>query len=122
MEELPGSYRFEADVTFDEGTHSFGLLLRADPERDTGYALNFEPAASRVEFYIRPRMDYKNFNDEGLSRVFDMHKRSFHLSVTVDGTIAVAYIDGKNCLFHPDVFGRWKQARLLCAAWRHDPA
>ena len=95
VEELPGSYRFEADVTFDEGTHSFGLLLRADPERDTGYALNFEPAASRVEFYIRPRMDYKNFNDEGLSRVFDMHKRSFHLSVTVDDTIAVAYIDGK---------------------------
>lgn len=93
---VPGSYRFEADVSFDEGTHSFGLLLRADPKADTGYALNFEPDASRVEFFIKPRLNYKNFNDEGLSRVFHMDAgKTFHLTVTVDDTIVVAYIDDK---------------------------
>ena len=95
-EDLPDSYRFEADVSFEEGTHSFGLLLRADPEKDTGYALNFEPNAHRVEFFMKPRLNYKNFNDEGLNRVFHMtSEKLFHLSVTVDDTIAIAYIDNK---------------------------
>lgn len=95
-EDVPDSYRFEADVSFDEGTHSFGLLLNADPDADTGYALNFEPAAERVEFFIKPRLNYKHFNDEGMNRVFHMNAgRTFHLSIIVDGTIAVAYIDDR---------------------------
>lgn len=95
-EDMPSTYRIEADVSFDEGTHNFGLLLRADPEADTGYALNFEPDAHRVDFFIKPRLNYKNFNDEGMNRIFHMEPgKKYHLTVTVDDTIAVAYIDDR---------------------------
>ncbi len=95
-DELPSSYRFEADIAFQPNTHNFGLLLRADPEADTAYALNFEPSAHRVEFFMKPRLNYRNFNDEGLNRVFDMEpNRFFHLTITVNDTIAVAYIDDR---------------------------
>ena len=95
-QDLPGSFRLEADMLFDAGTHSFGLLLRADPQADTAYALEFEPAAHRVEFKMKPRLNYRQFNDEGLSCVLDMEAgKPIHLSVTVDGSILVAYIDGR---------------------------
>ena len=93
--ERPGSrWRMEADFRFEGGTHDFGLLLHADPEADTAYALRFEPGAGRVEFLMVPRLDYRNFAGDGLSRAFSMEPgRTYHLTVTVDDTIAVAYID-----------------------------
>lgn len=93
-EDMPSTYRFEADVSFEEDTHDFGLLLRADPEADTGYALSFMPGASRIEFFIKPRLNYKHYHDEGMNRVFQMVAgKKYHLTVTVDDTIAVAYIN-----------------------------
>lgn len=93
-EDMPATYRIEADISFEEDTHNFGFLLRANPEADTGYALNFEPDAHRVDFFIKPRLNYKNFNDEGLNRIFHMEAgKKYHLTITVDGTIAVAYIN-----------------------------
>lgn len=93
---LPKKFRFEADICFERGTHDFGVLLRADTQNDTGYALSFCPSAHRIEFFIRPRLNYKNFNDEGLNRVFDMTPgKPFHLSITVDGDSMVSYIDRK---------------------------
>ena len=95
-EPLPEACRIEMDFAFDTGTHDFGLLLRADPETDTGYALNFEPDAYRVEFFIKPRLNYRNFVADGLTRVFHMQPEAkHHLTVIVDGTIAVAYIDNE---------------------------
>lgn len=95
-EDMPSTYRIEADISFEEGVHSFGLLLRADPEADTGYALNFEPNAHSVNFFIKPRLNYRHFNAEGLNRTFHMESgKKYHLTVTVDDTIAVAYIDDK---------------------------
>lgn len=93
-EDMPSTYRFEADISFEEDTHNFGILLKADPAADTGYALNFEPDAHRVDFFIKPRLNYKNYNDEGMNRVFHMEAgKKYHLTVTVDDTIAVAYIN-----------------------------
>ena len=43
-QDAPASFRFDADIQFDEGTHRFGMLLRADPEKDTAYLLEFDPA------------------------------------------------------------------------------
>lgn len=94
--DTPDRFRFEADMTLDPGTHDAGILLRADAETDIAYALKFEPDAHRVEFFIKPRLNYRHFNDEGLNRVFHMPEaKPFHLSLTVDRSIAVAYIDHK---------------------------
>lgn len=94
--EFPECFRFDAEVAFDEGTHDFGLLVRADGESDEAYALSFRPAEHRVEFLMKPRLSYRNFNAEGLSRVFDMvPNRPFKLTLLVDGTILLAYIDDK---------------------------
>ncbi len=93
---LPCSFRFDAEVVFDEGTHDFGLLLNATPDTDTAYALCFIPNENRVEFFIKPRLHYKNFNNEGLSRTFHMDAdHPFHLTLIVDDTIVVAYIDDR---------------------------
>lgn len=96
QEAAPRAFRFEAAVSFEEGTRTFGFLLRASEEDDTGYALNFEPYAHRVDFFMKPRLNYKRFNDEGLNRVFHMEAdRPFHVVLTVEDTILVAYIDGR---------------------------
>lgn len=75
QEAAPRAFRFEADVSFEEGTHTFGFLLRASEADDTAYALNFEPYAHRIDFFMKPRLNYKRFNDEGLSRIFHMERR-----------------------------------------------
>ena len=96
QETAPRAFRFEADVSFEEGTHTFGFLLRASEADDTAYALNFEPYAHRIDFFMKPRLNYKRFNDEGLSRIFHMDAgKSFHVVLTVEDTILVAYIDDK---------------------------
>ena len=94
--EFPERFRFDAEVSFDEGTHDFGLLVRADDESDEAYALSFRPAEHRVEFFMKPRLNYRNFNAEGLNRAFDMvPDRPFRLTLLVDGSILLAYIDDR---------------------------
>jgi hypothetical protein len=49
-----------------------------------------------VDFFIKPRLNYRNFVADGLTRVFHMQPEAkHHLTVIVDGTIAVAYIDNE---------------------------
>lgn len=95
-EAAPRAFHFEADVSFEEGTRTFGFLLRASEADDTAYALNFDPYAHRVDFFMKPRLNYKRFHDEGLNRVFHMEAaKPFHVVLTVEDTILVAYIDDR---------------------------
>ena len=91
--ELPMQCRIEATMTFEAGTRGLGLILRASDDLEAGYYARLEPHMQRLVLDILPRRGDYPFLPE-LERPVDLQPRTRHrLTVFVDGSIAVVYLD-----------------------------
>lgn len=92
-DELPLQCRIEATLSFAEGTRGLGLILRASDDLEAGYYVRLEPHMQRLVLDILPRRGDYPFAPE-LERPVDLVPGRLHrLSVLVDGSIAVVYLD-----------------------------
>ncbi|MCO6559292.1 MAG: DUF4975 domain-containing protein [Bifidobacterium sp.] len=88
-------YSFEADVTFGEGTRSFGLRLRKNEEDGKSYQFIFKVGENRYVFEGSPNMPWFTNMNIGVERPIALEAgRTYHIQVVVDDTIATIYVDG----------------------------
>ena len=88
-------YSFEADVTFSEGTRSFGLRVYRDEDAERSYQFIFPVAENRYVFEGSPNFPWFNCMNIGLERPIDLVPgRQYHIRMIVDDTIATLYVDG----------------------------
>lgn len=88
-------FRFEADVTFAEGTRGFSIGLRAQEEDDEFYSFSFECTRNRVIFEKSPNWPWPRMNNMGLERPIHLEAgKTYHVQIIADDTIATVYVDG----------------------------
>ncbi|WEV73909.1 glycoside hydrolase family 32 protein [Bifidobacterium sp. ESL0798] len=88
-------YSFEADVTFGEGTRSFGLRLRKNEEDGKSYQFIFKVGENRYLFEGSPNMPWFTNMNIGVERPIQLEAgKTYHVQVVVDDTIATIYVDG----------------------------
>ncbi len=87
-------YRIDFDFAYEEGTSRIGFLLNNDLEADAGYGYFIEPLHNRVVFEQFPIFPQYSFVDVYLERPLHLKPKQInHVSVIVQGTIAVCYIN-----------------------------
>lgn len=89
--ELPKCGLVEAELTYEAGTASVGLLLRAQSDLEGYYQLRLEPANSRLVFDAWPRPGRQSFIVE--RPLTSTANQPVRLKVIVDDTCVVAYAD-----------------------------
>ena len=88
-------YRYEADVTFAEGTRGFSVGVRAQEADDEFYSFTFECPKDRVIFEKSPNWPWPQMNNMGLERLIRLVPgKKYHVQIIVDDTIATLYVDG----------------------------
>ena len=88
-------YRYEADVTFTEGTRGFSIGVRAQEADDEFYSFTFECPKDRVIFEKSPNWPWPQMNNMGLERLIRLTPgKKYHVQIIVDDTIATLYVDG----------------------------
>lgn len=88
-------YSFEADVTFGEGTRSFGLRLHKNEEDGKSYQFIFKVGENRYLFEGSPNMPWFTNMNIGVERPIQLEAgKTYHIQVVVDDTIATIYVDG----------------------------
>ena len=88
-------YRYEADVTFTEGTRGFSVGVRAQEADDEFYSFTFECLKDRVIFEKSPNWPWPQMNNMGLERLIRLVPgKKYHVQIIVDDTIATLYVDG----------------------------
>ena len=88
-------YRYEADVTFAEGTRGFSIGVRAQEADDEFYSFTFECPKDRVIFEKSPNWPWPQMNNMGLERLIRLVPgKKYHVQIIVDDTIATLYVDG----------------------------
>ena len=88
-------YRYEADVTFTEGTRGFSVGVRAQEADDEFYSFTFECPKDRVIFEKSPNWPWPQMNNMGLERLIRLVPgKKYHVQIIVDDTIATLYVDG----------------------------
>jgi len=98
--------QFLLDLTIDIGAHTTecGVLLRASEDGDEGYVVRLEPRAGRMVFdrWPRRRTGTAQWHVSGdvshyveLERPVEIAPGSHRLSVLVDGTACIAYLDDR---------------------------
>lgn len=87
-------YRYEADVTFTEGTRGFSIGVRAQEADDEFYSFTFECPKDRVISKISElAMAADEQYGSGTSDPSDTGEK-YHVQIIVDDTIATLYVDG----------------------------
>ena len=105
---LPEEGLLETAVTYQPGTASCGLLLRADQALDHYYQLRLEPARQRIVFDRWPRPGDEPFTIERPLALAPGNPVT--LRVLVDGTCLVAYADDRvalSCRMYDHREGEW---------------
>ena len=88
-------FSFEADITFSEGTRSFGLRVNENEDTALGYQFIFPVAENRYVFEGSPNFPWFNVMNIGLERPIKLEAgRNYHLQLIVDDTIGTLYVDG----------------------------
>lgn len=88
-------YSFEADVTFQEGTRSFGLSLYRNDITQKGYQFHFRIVENRYLFEKSPNWPWPVINQSGLERPICLNPgQIYHIQLIVDDTIATLYVNG----------------------------
>ena len=94
-----GVYRFDAAFSFKPGTQRVGILLNADREKDFSYGYFFEPAKNKMVFELFPNFPQYSMNAICVERPVPLRAgETYRVSVIVDGTICVAYVNGEYAL------------------------
>ncbi len=88
-------FRFEADITFSEGTRRFGIRFYDDPDTEQSYQFSFNCNENRYVFEKYPNWPWFRCMNIGLERPIDLVPgRKYHIQMIVDDTIATLYVDG----------------------------
>ncbi|MEG0640922.1 MAG: GH32 C-terminal domain-containing protein, partial [Clostridia bacterium] len=94
LEHMPNKFRLTLQFSFEAGIRTFGLLLHADEAEDSAYALNFEPAAHRMDFQNMPQLPWQNFATKGLERMVDFTAgEKYSLTLLAEDTMLTAYLN-----------------------------
>lgn len=90
-----GLYSLEADISFTEGTHSFGIRMLENEETQQSYQYMFRTAENRYVFEKNPNWPWFDCMNIGLERPIELTAgRTYHIQMIVDDTIATIYADG----------------------------
>ena len=88
-------FAFEADLSYDKETSSFGILINGNPKTGEAYRYIFNVSEQRVEFDGVPNYPWFTVMNIGLNRPIQLAPgRVCHLQVIVDDTIVTIYVNG----------------------------
>jgi beta-fructofuranosidase len=102
VEEAPDQFLLDVTVDLADGTTECGVVLRTTPDGGEGYMIRLEPRAGRMVFdrWPRKRTGTAQWQISGdvpqlieLERRVELKPGEHRLSVLVDGTACVAYLD-----------------------------
>lgn len=88
-------FSFEADVTFTEGTHSFGIRVYDDQETEKSYQYIFQCGENRYICEKNPNWPWFSYLSQGSERPIELKAgRKYNIRLIVDDTIGTIYVDG----------------------------
>lgn len=92
---MTGRMKIEASVSFEPGTESCGIMLRASDDLEKAYYIRIEPQHNRMVFDAWPRPGDVPFM-QGLERPLRLAPgKPVDLKIFVDGTVCVVYAAGE---------------------------
>jgi beta-fructofuranosidase len=95
---MPERCKITATITFDDLTHSAGIMLRCSDDLEKAYYLRLEPKRQRLVFDMWPRPGDVPFMPELERPIALAPGTPVDFKVFVDGTVCEAYVDGKVAL------------------------
>lgn len=88
-------FKFEADLSFEEGTVFFGLGFCGDSGTESFYQFRFLCGENRFLFEKSPNIPWYACMNLGLERPITLVPgEKYHVVLLVDGSIATLYVDG----------------------------
>lgn len=88
-------FSFEADVTFSEGTHSFGIRVYDDAETEQSYQFIFQCNENRYICEKNPNWPWFSYLSQGSERPIELAAgRKYNIRLIIDDTIGTIYVDG----------------------------
>ena len=88
-------FKLELDVSFQEGTSTFGLRFYGNQETGESYQYLFHVGENRVIFEKSPNWPWPDEQNIGQERPIHLEPgKTYHVDLIVDGTIATLYVDG----------------------------
>lgn len=94
LTDIGNTFKFEAKVSFSEGTRDFGLRLRKNFDTDESYEFLFSIVNGQLSFDKSPNYPWFQMFDKGLNRPLHLEANKDHdIKVIVDGTIMTLYIN-----------------------------
>lgn len=88
-------YSFEADITFQEGTRSFGIRILEDEKSGQSYQYIFLPGENKYVFEKNPNWPWFGCMNIGLERPITLAaEETCHFQLILDDTIATLYVNG----------------------------
>lgn len=95
---LPSACRLDLEIEVSPGTKGCGLILRADPDLETGYYLRLEPQAGRLVFDSWPRPGDLPYLPELERPLAVLPGRPVQLTVLIEGSVCEVYAGGQVAL------------------------
>lgn len=88
-------FKLELDVSFQEGTSTFGLRFYGNQETGESYQYLFHVGENRVIFEKSPNWPWPDEQNIGQERPIHLEPgKTYHVDLIVDDTIATLYVDG----------------------------
>lgn len=88
-------YSFEADITFSEGTRTFGVRCYDNAETGEAYQFIFHCNENRYLCEKNPNWPWFNYFSQGAERPIKLSAgKKYHVQMIVDDTIATIYVEG----------------------------
>ena len=88
-------FKLELDVSFQEGTSTFGLRFYGNQETGESYQYLFHVGENRVIFEKSPNWPWPDEQNIGQERPIHLEPgKTYHVDLIVDDPIATLYVDG----------------------------
>lgn len=88
-------YSFEADITFSEGTRSFGIRVLENEETAQSYQYIFPVGENKYVFEKNPNWPWFGCMNIGLERPIILQAgETYHVRMILDDTIVTLYVNG----------------------------
>lgn len=88
-------FSLEADVTFSEGTHAFGIRVYDDVQTEQSYQFIFHCNEDRYLCEKNPNWPWYSYLSQGSERPITLEPgHKYHIRLIVDDTIGTIYVNG----------------------------
>ena len=88
-------FKLELDVSFQEGTSTFGLRFYGSQETGESYQYLFHVGENRAVFEKSPNWPWPDEQNIGQERPICLEPgKTYHIDLIVDDTVATLYVDG----------------------------